>query len=182
MPFEIHCASVDRQIALAEVLKYEHNFISPLGILCEELLHLPLGKANNLIIGRSAVTHFFTALLTPVDDHPPFLRMLVDPDWLHEAKTQRFSVSRTRFINMFAKKANRTVISAGAIAQISYRQRAVFTDEWLLDGDEDHSIRMLTNSIICIYLNTCCPDFLCNPFFDGTDNSCLLADVLWKFP
>jgi hypothetical protein len=112
MPFEIHCASVDRQIALAEVLKYEHNFISALGILRKELLHLSLCKANNIVIGRCPIAHFFTALLASVDDHPPFLRVLVDPDWLHEAKTERFSVSGSLFIDVFAKKANRTVVAA----------------------------------------------------------------------
>ena len=144
MPVEIHYASIDRQIALAQVLKCEHNFISALGILREKFLHLSLCKANNVVIGGGTVAHFFTATLAQVDDHPPFLGMLIDTDGLHEAKTDRCSVSRSCFIDMFAEEAHRAVIAAGTIGEIVYRTRTIFAREGHLYGYEDHALIILS--------------------------------------
>ncbi len=99
---------------------------------------MSLCKANNIVIGSAAVTNLFYAFQAPVDDHPPFLGVLVYADGLHEAKTERKSVSRTLIIDMFAEEALWAVVPAGPIVQIRYCSRAVFTDKWFLNRYENH--------------------------------------------
>src|SRR3989338_11155861 len=82
--------------------------------LCDSL-GFSLHEANNFIVRGGAVAHLFLAQETLVDDHPPLLGMLVDPDWLHQPQAQGFSVSGPCFIDMFGVQALGAVIAVAAV-------------------------------------------------------------------
>jgi len=68
-------------------------------------------------------------------NHPPtLLCIVVDADRLHQPLAQRFAVTGTCVIDVFAPEADRAMIAVCTFAEGFDCCIAVFTDEWLFSG------------------------------------------------
>lgn len=89
MPSQIDRARCDTKIALARDVKLEQNFISFFWIFLHISISFSLHEARKIVIWCCGIADLLLAHVATVDDHPPFLRVLIDADRLHHPKTQR---------------------------------------------------------------------------------------------
>ncbi len=97
-----------------------------------------LHKLCDLIILCSPIARDFSAFDTFTDDYEPFLSILIDELWLHEAMTEGSTVSWPGIIDMQRIQAEGAVIPICAFAKRLHLFPAMCTDEWFLARDERH--------------------------------------------